>query len=162
MYQTSCKRKKPSPWKSINTHRHTYIHTHTHTHTLPLNVDKYEVAVIKKGKVLKHLINGKSGIFTKLYFFLRADTVSSVEVKITEKPITGGKEMGPMQNQNFLSQSTFRPIKICFRATVIMLRFKVKKKIEKSSYFSKFLFERITKIGVMSMMGMKQRVQENR
>ena len=70
--------------------------------------------------------------------------------------------MGPMQKQNFLSQSTFRPIKICFRATVIMLCFKVKKKIEKSPYFLKFLVERITKIEVMSMMGMTQRVQENR
>ena len=88
----------------------------------------------------------KVGYLQKLYFFLRADTVNSVEVKITEKPVTDSKEMAPLQNQNFLSQSTFRPIKICFRATVIMLCFKVRKKIEKSSYFSKFLFERITKI----------------
>ena len=27
MYQTSCRRKKPSRWKSINTHTHTQTHT---------------------------------------------------------------------------------------------------------------------------------------
>ena len=30
MYQTSCRRKKPSRWKE---YKHTYTHTHTHTHT---------------------------------------------------------------------------------------------------------------------------------
>ena len=33
MSQTSCRRKRPSRWKSINTHTHTHARTHTHTHT---------------------------------------------------------------------------------------------------------------------------------
>ena len=33
MSQTSCRRKNPLRWKSINTHTHAHIHTHTHTHT---------------------------------------------------------------------------------------------------------------------------------
>ena len=32
MSQTSCWRKKPSGWRSINTRAHTHTHTHTHTH----------------------------------------------------------------------------------------------------------------------------------
>ena len=34
MSRTSCKGKKPSRWKNINTHTHTHTHTHTQTQTL--------------------------------------------------------------------------------------------------------------------------------
>ena len=33
MSHTSCRRKKSSQWKNINTHTHTRTHTHTNTHT---------------------------------------------------------------------------------------------------------------------------------
>ena len=33
MSWTSCRRKKPSRWKNINTRTHTHTHTHTHTRT---------------------------------------------------------------------------------------------------------------------------------
>ena len=36
-------------------------------------VDKYAVAVIKKGKVVMHLMNAKSGKFAQTIFFLRAE-----------------------------------------------------------------------------------------
>ena len=62
-------------------------------------VDKYAVAVIKKCKVVKHLVNSKSGKFLKTVFFLRADTVNSAEVKITRKPIKNDdKDMGPIKS----------------------------------------------------------------
>lgn len=50
-------------------------------------MDKYVVAVIKKNKVIEHIINGKSGKFEKtVVFFLRADTINSAEVKIRGNP----------------------------------------------------------------------------
>lgn len=39
-------------------------------------VDKYAVAVIKKNKVVGHLMNGKSGKFVKTIFYLRADEIN--------------------------------------------------------------------------------------
>ena len=42
-----------------------------------------------------------------------------------------------------------------------MLSFNVKKRREKSSYFWKHFFERITNIGVISVMGLKETVFKN-
>ena len=47
-----------------------------------INLDKYAVAVIKKGKFVKHLMNGKIRKVCKICVcFLRADTAKSKEVK---------------------------------------------------------------------------------
>ena len=73
--------------------------------------DEFSVAFTKKGKVIWHLMNGKSGKLVKtvtnvvngeckkLYFFLRADTVNSPELKIKGKPVSDGKGMSTMPNR---------------------------------------------------------------
>ena len=58
--QTSCRRKKPSRWKSIKTHTHTHTHppththTHTHTHTRSIIVLK---AALSKRQPLKMILS---------------------------------------------------------------------------------------------------------
>ena len=52
--QTSCRRKKPSRWKSIKTHTHTHTHppthppTHTHTHTHSRSIIVLKAALSKR------------------------------------------------------------------------------------------------------------------
>ena len=62
---------------------------------------------------------------------------------------------------NFSSRKALSDKLKCFKAIVPMLCFKVKKKIENSSDFWKLFFERITKSGVIRMVGMKKIVQKN-
>ena len=57
---------------------------------------------------------------------------------------------------NFSSRKALSDKLKCFKAIVPMLCFKVKKKIENSSDFWKLFFERITKSGVIRMVGMKK------
>ena len=57
---------------------------------------------------------------------------------------------------NFSSSKALSDKLKCFKAIVPMLCFKVKKKIENSSDFWKLFFERITKSGVIRMVGMKK------
>ena len=48
-------------------------------------MDKGAVAVIKKRKVVKHLMNGKGGELAKsVFFFRRADTAYSKKLKFLE------------------------------------------------------------------------------
>ena len=58
-------------------------------------VGKYTVAVMKKDRVLGHLMKGRSRKFAKtIFFFLRTDEISSAAVKITGKVVNKGKRMG--------------------------------------------------------------------
>ena len=58
-------------------------------------VNKYTVAVMKKDRVLGHLMKGRSRKFAKTtFFFLRTDEISSATVKITGKTVNKGKGMG--------------------------------------------------------------------
>ena len=58
-------------------------------------VDKYVVAVMKKDRVVGHLMKGKSRKFAKTaLFFVRTDKIDSTTVKITGKAVNKGKGMG--------------------------------------------------------------------
>ena len=58
-------------------------------------VDKYAVAVMKKDRVVGHLMKRKSRKFAKtVFFFLRTDEIDSTTVKITGRAVNKGKGMG--------------------------------------------------------------------
>ena len=59
------------------------------------NADKYTVAVMNKNKVVRHLMKGKNGQFTKMvFFFLRGDVTNSVKMTINGKIVNEEKGMG--------------------------------------------------------------------
>ena len=62
----------------------------------PDNVmDKYTVCVKKENKIVGHLPLGKSGKFTKtIFYFLRADELSSCKIVFTENPVNLGDGEG--------------------------------------------------------------------
>ena len=49
--------------------------------------------------------------------------------------------------------------RVCFKTFVLISCFKMKKRIERLSFFPKFFLERITKMGAVSKMALKQTVQ---
>ena len=54
-------------------------------------MDKYTVCVKKENKIVGHLPLGKSGKFAKtMFYFLRADKLSSCKIVVTEKPVNLG------------------------------------------------------------------------
>ena len=58
-------------------------------------VDKYAVAVMNKGRVVRHLMKGKSGKFAKTVFcILRASEINSATMKIIGKAANKGKGIG--------------------------------------------------------------------
>lgn len=58
-------------------------------------VDKYAVCVKKENKIVGHLPLGKSGKFAKtIFYFLRADELSSCKVTVTGKPVNLGDGEG--------------------------------------------------------------------
>lgn len=61
-------------------------------------MNKYAVVVIRKGKIVKYLVNGKIGKFVKTVELI-ADTVNSAEMKIAGETITDDNGMCPMENQ---------------------------------------------------------------
>ena len=59
------------------------------------SADKYAVAVMNKGRVVRHLMKVKSGKFAKtVFFFLRTNEINSATMKITEKAANKGKGIG--------------------------------------------------------------------
>ena len=54
----------------------------------------------------------------------------------------------------------FQTIEICFKAIVRLCFVEVKKGRKKSWYSSKFFFDKITKIGVISTIGLEEIVQK--
>ena len=58
-------------------------------------MDKYAVFVKKENKIVEHLPLGKSGKFAKtIFYFLRADEVSSCKLVVTVKPVYLGDDQG--------------------------------------------------------------------
>ena len=54
-------------------------------------MDKYAVCVKKENKIVGHLPLGKSGKFAKtIFYFLRADELSSCKIVFTGKPVNLG------------------------------------------------------------------------
>ena len=55
-------------------------------------MDKYAVCVKKKNKIVGHLLLGKSGKFAKIiFYFLRADELSSCKIVAAGKPVKAGE-----------------------------------------------------------------------
>ena len=51
-------------------------------------IDKYAVCIKKENKIVGHLPLGKSGKFAKtIFYFLRADKLSSCKITVTGKPV---------------------------------------------------------------------------
>ena len=58
-------------------------------------MDKYVVCVKKENKIVGHLPLGKSGKFAKtVFYFLRADELSSCKIVVTAKPVNLGDGEG--------------------------------------------------------------------
>ena len=58
-------------------------------------MDKYAVCVKKENKIVGHLPLGKSGKFAKtIFYFLRADELSSCKIVVTGKPVNLGDGEG--------------------------------------------------------------------
>ena len=58
-------------------------------------MDKYTVCVKKENKIVGHLPLGKSGKFAKtIFYFLRADELSSCKIVVTGKPVNLGDGEG--------------------------------------------------------------------
>ena len=58
-------------------------------------MDKYAVCVKKKNKIAGHLLLRKSGKFAKtIFYFLRADELSSCKIVVTGKPVNLGDGEG--------------------------------------------------------------------
>ena len=58
-------------------------------------VDKYAVSVTKAGKVVRHLMKGKTGQFAKIiFYFLRADKQNSCTAVVTGKAVNRGDGEG--------------------------------------------------------------------
>ena len=58
-------------------------------------IDKYAVCVKKENKIVGHLPLGKSGKFAKtIFYFLRADELSSCKIVVTGKPVNLGDGEG--------------------------------------------------------------------
>ena len=58
-------------------------------------MDKYAVCVKKENKIVRHLPLGKSGKFAKtIFYFLRAEELSSCKIVVTGKPVNLGDDEG--------------------------------------------------------------------
>ena len=59
------------------------------------DIDKYAVAVCKKGDIVGHLPKGKTGKFAKMiFYFLKSEMLCTCKVKVTGKRTNFGDDKG--------------------------------------------------------------------